>query len=151
MWYICRWHNRLFKYWIHISMYIICIIPKHCKINPFVPIEYVGYILGSRDIKRGMTLYHIGYVKVSKTLVVPNTIGVIGCGQVVWYWIGITVWPILGFMAWFLNTDTWGNIVVVVGNTNWWTFITSAFNNYFSLSSTKGQWLNICPTCWQYE
>jgi hypothetical protein len=54
-------------------------------------------------------------------------------------------------MAWFLNTDTWGNIVVVVGNTNWWTFITSAFNNYFSLSSTKGQWLNICPTCWQYE
>jgi hypothetical protein len=64
-------------------MYIICIIPKHCKINPFVPIEYVGYILGSRDIKRGMTLYHIGYVKVSKTLVVPNTIGVIGCGQVV--------------------------------------------------------------------
>jgi hypothetical protein len=26
--------------------------------------------------KKGMTLYHIGYVKVSKTLVLPGTIGV---------------------------------------------------------------------------
>jgi hypothetical protein len=31
-----------------------------------------------------MTLYHIGYVEIGNMLVLPSTIDVIGCDQVVW-------------------------------------------------------------------
>jgi hypothetical protein len=38
----------------------------------------------SKGTKGGMTLYHIRYVEVGSILVLPGTIGVIGCDQVVW-------------------------------------------------------------------
>jgi hypothetical protein len=37
--------------------------------NPFVPIGYDKYKLRSKVCKGGMTLYHIGYIDVGKTLV----------------------------------------------------------------------------------
>ncbi len=51
--------------------------------NPFVLVGYARYKLGSKGTKGGMTLYHIGYVEVGNILVLPSTIGVIGCDQVV--------------------------------------------------------------------
>jgi hypothetical protein len=54
-----------------------------CDTNPFVLVGYVGYKLGSKGTKKGMTLYHIGYVEVSNILVLLSTIGVTGCNQVV--------------------------------------------------------------------
>jgi hypothetical protein len=51
--------------------------------SPFVSIGYVGYKLGSKGTKGGMTLYDIGYVEVGSILVLLGTIGVIGCDQVV--------------------------------------------------------------------
>jgi hypothetical protein len=62
----------LFKYWVQIK-----------ESSPFVLIGYDGYKLRSKDTKRGMTLYHIGYVEVGSILVLPGTIGVIGCDQIV--------------------------------------------------------------------
>jgi hypothetical protein len=61
------------------------------------------------------------------------------------------MWPVLGFMVWVPNTYTMGIIVVVVGRTCWWVFMTSSLKNYLNLSSTNGQHLNKCPTYWQYE
>jgi hypothetical protein len=57
----------------------------------------------------------------------------------------------LGFMAWVPNIDTLGTVFVVIGRTCWWAFITSSFYNFHNPSSTNGQRLNMCPTCWQYE
>ncbi len=44
-----------------------------------VLVGYVGYKLGFKGTKRGMTLYHIRYVEVGNTLVLSGTIGLIGC------------------------------------------------------------------------
>ncbi len=47
-----------------------------------VPLGYVGYKLGFRGTKGGMTLYHIVYVKIGKTLFLPNIISIRNCHQV---------------------------------------------------------------------
>jgi hypothetical protein len=49
----------------------------------FVLVGYVGYKLGPKCIKGGMTLYHIGYVEVGNILVLSDTIGLIGYDHVV--------------------------------------------------------------------
>jgi hypothetical protein len=43
-------------------------------------VKYVGYKLGFRGTKGGMTLFHIRYVKVGKTLVLLGIIDVTNCG-----------------------------------------------------------------------
>jgi len=53
------------------------------KSSPFVLVGYVGYKLGFRGTKGGMALYHIGYVDVGNTPILPSTIGVTNCDQVV--------------------------------------------------------------------
>jgi hypothetical protein len=73
----------LFKYWVHIPKYITCIIPKDWGIKSFCSSWIFGYKLGSKGTKGGMTLYHIGYVEISNILILPGTIGVTGCDQVV--------------------------------------------------------------------
>jgi hypothetical protein len=64
-------------------MYITCIILKIEGLSHFVLIRYDGYKLKSKGTKGGMTLHHIGYVEVGSTLVLPSTISVTSCDQVV--------------------------------------------------------------------
>jgi hypothetical protein len=73
----------LFRYWVHIPRYIACIILKIKDSNPFVPVGYARYKLGSKGTKGGMTLYHIRYVEVGNISILHGTIGEIGCDQVV--------------------------------------------------------------------
>jgi hypothetical protein len=48
--------------------------------------------------------------------------------------------------AWIPNTNTLGIVIVVVKRTNWWVFITFAFNNCINLSSTIGNgWIGVPP------
>ncbi len=62
-----------------------------------------------------MTLHHIGYVDVSKTLVLLSTNGVTcGC-QVDWLSTCSAMWPMLGFMTWIPCIGTLS--IVVVGMT----------------------------------
>ncbi len=61
------------------SKYITCIIPKIDGSNLIVPIGYVGYKLRSRGTKTSMTLYHIAYVEVGKTLFLLGIISVTIC------------------------------------------------------------------------
>ncbi len=53
-------------------------------ISPFVLVRYDGYKLGSKGMKGGMTLYHIGYVEVGNILVLLGVISVTSCDHVVW-------------------------------------------------------------------
>ncbi len=89
-----------------------------------------------------MTLYHIGYVNIGKLLMFLGTNGVTSGYKLSWWLTSTAIWPILGFTCWFLNIDTLGNVIVVVGIIGWWTFITSSLNNCLNLSLTKGQPLN---------
>jgi hypothetical protein len=48
------------------------------------------------------------------------------------------------------NTCTPTCVANVFDTTSYREFLNSSLINCFSLSSTKGQFLNSCPTCWQY-
>jgi len=88
-----------------------------------------------------MKLYHIGYVEIGNVLMFLGTNGVTSGYKLSWWLTSTTIWPILGFIGWFHNTYTLGNVVVMVGIIGWWTFITSSLNNCLNLS-LKGQQLN---------
>jgi hypothetical protein len=62
-----------------------------------------------------MTLYHIMYVNIGNVLRFLGTNGVTSGYKLSWWLTNTTIWPILGFTGWFHNTDTLGNVVVMVG------------------------------------
>jgi len=88
-----------------------------------------------------MTLYHIGYVDIGNVLMFRVINDVTSGCKLSWWLTSTTIWPILEFTRWFHNTDTLGNVVVMVKIIGWWTFITSSLNNCLNLSLI-GQHLN---------
>jgi hypothetical protein len=103
-------------------------------------------MLGSMGTKGGSILYHIGY---GTTLGCPTMTGLIGCCQLkCWLFdVRLVTKPNCGQIC-CTSTPT-----CVVGGLNiigYKEIMSSSFINHFNLSSTKGQSLNSCPTCWQY-
>ncbi len=103
-------------------------------------------MLISIGIKDGIVLYHIGYGIVLGYLV---TNGVIGCGQPTCWLIDVGLITKLGYIkAYYIGSPTWVvSVLNTIGCRKVWS---SSLINFFNLSSTKEQYLNSCPTCWQY-
>jgi hypothetical protein len=103
-------------------------------------------MLGFIGIKYEIILYHIQY---SIVLSCPTISGVIGCSQLKWWLIGIGLVTKLDCGRICCTcTPTW--VASVLDPTGCKEVISYSFINLFNLSSTKGQFLNSCPTCWQY-
>jgi hypothetical protein len=102
-------------------------------------------MLGSIGTKND-TMYNIGYGTI---IGCPAISGVIGCGQLTCWLTSIGLVTKLGYI-WVCCTctSTWvANVLSTTSCKEDWSFF---FINLFNLSSTKGQFLNSCPTCWEY-
>jgi hypothetical protein len=102
-------------------------------------------MLGSMGIKDGVILYHIGY---GTTLGCLTISGVRGC---CWprCWLTDVGWVTKFNYDWICGTCTPTCIIGVLIVTDGRKVMSSSLINCLSLSSTKGQFLNSCPTCWQ--
>ncbi len=103
-------------------------------------------MLRSIGIKDGIVLYHVGY---GITLGCPTISGVTNYGQPICWLTDIGLVTTLDYI-WVccISTPTW--VVGVLDTTSCKEVKGSYFINLFNLSSTKGQFLNSCPSCWQY-
>jgi hypothetical protein len=104
-------------------------------------------MLRSIGIKDGIVLYHIGY---NIVLGCPATNGVIGCGQPTCWLTNIGLVSKFNYIgACCIGTPTWvTNVLNTTSCKKNWKF---SFIYFFNLSSTKAQFLNSCPTYWQYS
>jgi L,D-peptidoglycan transpeptidase YkuD (ErfK/YbiS/YcfS/YnhG family) len=103
-------------------------------------------MLGSMGTKGGIVLYHIRYGGYGITLGCPAINGVTSCCQPMCWLIGVGLItkPSCG---WICYTSTPTCVIGVLGIASYREVLSSSFINCFSLSSTKGQFLNSCPTC----
>jgi hypothetical protein len=99
-------------------------------------------MLISMGTKGGIVLYHIGHGITLSCLAIS---GVIGCCQPMCWLIGVGLITKLG-CGWICYTCTPTCVIGVFGIASYREVISSFFINCFSLSFTKGQFLNSCPT-----
>ncbi len=102
-------------------------------------------MLGSISTKDGIVLYHIKY---GTFIGCPTINGVTSCGQPKCWLTNVRLVTKPGCI-WFCCIGTPTRVASVFGTTVCKEVLNSSFINLFNLSSTKGQFLNSCPTCWQ--
>jgi len=103
-------------------------------------------MLRSIGTKDGIILYHIRYDIVLSCF---NIISVTSCGQPRCWLIGIGLVIKFGYI-WVCCTSTPTFVTGVLGTIGCKEVMSYSFINLFNLSSKKRQFLNSCPTCWQY-
>jgi hypothetical protein len=106
-------------------------------------------MLGSMGTKGGTVLYHIGYDGYGTTLGCLAINGVTSCYQPR-CWLANVGWVTKPGCDQICCTCTPTSIINVLVAADDRKVLSFSLINHFNLSSTKGQFLNSCPTCWQY-
>jgi hypothetical protein len=106
-------------------------------------------MLRSMGTKGGSVLYNIRYGGYDISLGCPSINGVINCCHH-GCWLISVGWvtkPGCDQICGIVTPTCIIGVLVVIGGREVLNF---SLINCFILTSTKGKWLNSCPTCWQY-
>jgi hypothetical protein len=106
-------------------------------------------MLGSMGTKGGTVLYHIGYDGYGITLGCHAINGVTSCYQPRCSLTNVG-WVTKPGCGQICCTCTPTGIIRMFVVADGRSFLNFSLINHFNLSFTKGQFLNSCPTCWQY-
>jgi hypothetical protein len=105
-------------------------------------------MLGSMGTKGGTVLYHIGYGGYDTTIGCHVINGVTSYQPKCWLiGVGLVAKPGCDWICGMGTPTCITNVLIVEGVKE---VLNYSLINHFNLSSTKGQFLNSCPTCWQY-